>query len=385
MFHKLEGVRIAALRVAVPSNEIRLEDEIGYYGSQKKINRLRAAMGMDKRRVCPPGVTASDLCAFAADNLLQSCPTVKNNIDALIFVTQSPDWKQPATACELQHRLGLPTACGAFDVNQGCSGYIYGLWLGATMVAACAARAVLVLVGDAMHASHDRRNRVIAPVFGDGGSATMLMRDKSAAPMYFEFGTDGSGFDKIITPGGGARIPFLCNAAANEPLVEDNIDASGVPWQLINIYMDGGAIFDFTMNVVPEHITAFMRHANVAHDDIDWLMLHQANCHIVRAVAEKCGFEPAKAPGSSFSLYGNLASASIPAALCHEFSGNSSPGTLLLCGFGIGLAWGSCLCKPDCWDCSPILDYVPDPHCCGREERIANWQKKWRGENGHPE
>ena len=169
MFHTFHNVKISALRTAVPANEIRLEDEIHFYGgSVKKITRLRATLGMDRRRVCPPDVTASDLCAHAALSLLDAVPDARQAIDALIFVSQMPDWHQPATACELQHRLGLTRHCAAFDVNQGCTGYIYGLWLSASLIASGAARQVLVLVGDAHPSERDIRNRITAPVFGDG-------------------------------------------------------------------------------------------------------------------------------------------------------------------------------------------------------------------------
>lgn len=381
MFHELHKVHLAGLRAAVPANEIRLEDEASYYGgSLKKVARMRATLGMDCRRVCPPDVTASDLCAHAARALLNDMPQVVQSIDALIFVSQSPDWNQPATACELQHRLGLPATCAAFDVNQGCTGYVYGLWIASSLVAAGAARHALLLVGDAHASGRDPRNRVMAPVFGDGGSATLLSWDESAPPMQFGFGTDGSEFETIITPGAQARIPLLRDPAANAVLAEDIVDPQGNPWQLFDAWMDGGAVFNFTMDVVPAHLTAALRHAGLSPDDIDLLALHQANGQIVRTVADKAGFAPEKAPADSFSRYGNLAAASIPAALCDAAGGADAPGRVLMCGYGIGLAWGSCLCSIDHWNCAPTLDFTPDPHRPTRAQRIERWQKIIRGE-----
>ena len=128
MFAQLKGVHIAAIHTAVPQQEIRIEDELQYYGeSPKKAERAKSMIGTDRRRVAYPGQTASDL--FIAH------PEEKQRIEALIFVTQSPDFDQPATACALQHRLGLPQSCATFDVNQGCAGYVYGLWLAGNMVA----------------------------------------------------------------------------------------------------------------------------------------------------------------------------------------------------------------------------------------------------------
>lgn len=380
MFYDLHDVSIAALRVAVPKNEIRLEDEGEFYGgSLKKIARLRATLGMDRRRICPPDVTASDLCASAARRLLADYPQWRQKIDALIFISQSPDWAQPATACELQNRLGLPCSCAAFDVNQGCTGYIYGLWLASTIITA-GAEAVLLLVGDANSRGRDVRNRVIAPVFGDGGSATLLCKKPGAPVMHLGFGTDGSGFETIIVPGGQSRIPLSRSPRENEDLIADFTDTAGNPWQMIDTYMDGGAVFNFTMDVVPEHVGQALRHADLEVKDIDWLILHQANKHIVDTLAEKIGVPLEKTPDASFGKYGNLASASIPAALCDAFCGLHDPGLTLMCGYGIGLAWGSCICRLEDLDCAPVMDFVPDPQRLTRQQRIERWKKIFSGE-----
>ena len=385
MFHTLYHVRLAALRSTVPAHEIRLEDEAAFYGgSTKKVARLKASLGMDRRRVCPPDVTASDLCAHAAQALLEAVPSARKDIEALIFVTQSPDWPQPATACELQHRLGLGRHCAAFDVNQGCTGYIYGLWIGASLVASGAARYALVLVGDASSRERDIRNRVTTPVFGDGGSATLLVRDEDAAPMHFGFGTDGSGFETIITPAGGSRIPLVRDHEKNRSLVEDITDPTGTPWQLCDTYMDGGSVFDFTMDVVPEHVRGAMAYAGLAETDIDRLVLHQANKQIVETIGVKADFPAEKVPVASFGKYGNLAAASIPVALCDAY-GKGTPGTLLLCGYGIGLSWGSCLCTVGHWDCAPPLEYEADPDRPTRQQHIERWQKILKGERSRHE
>lgn len=382
MFHTLHHVRIMGIRSAVPTTEIRLEDECAFYGGNtKKVARLHAALGMDRRRVCPPDVTASDLCAHAAEALLQAFPKARSATDALVFVSQAPDWVQPATSCELQHRLGLGRQCAAFDVNQGCSGYVYGLWLCSSLIAAGAARQVLLLVGDVNLAGRDARNRITVPVFGDGGSATLLARDEQAGPLRFGLGTDGRDFEAIITPGGGARIPLVPDPADNEALFKDIVDPSGTPWRLLKTYMDGGAIFNFTMDVVPEHIRASLEYAGLTEKDIDWLILHQANRQIVETIAAKAGFAPEKAPWASFGKYGNLASASIPVALCDTFGNTRQPpGKVVVCGYGIGLSWGSCLCDIAEWDCAPPLDYEPGPSRQTRRQRIERWEQILRGE-----
>lgn len=364
----------------MPVQEIRIADEAHFHGGQKKVARLQAAIGMDRRRVCPPDVTASDICAYAAEQLFMDFPDKRKNIDVLIFVSQSPDWLQPATACELQNRLGLPPSCSAFDVNQGCAGYIYGLWLASSLLSAGKLDNALLLVGDVNGRGRDVRNRITAPVFGDGGSATLLTRDPGAPSMNFSFGTDGSGFEMIIIPGGFSRIPYSRNPDENLDLMENFSDPGGNPWTLVDTYMDGGAVFNFTMDVVADHIRKMMAQTSTTPENINWLVLHQANRHIVRTLAEKSGFPLSKTPDESFGLYGNLASASIPVALCAAFSENRNPGPTLMCGYGIGLSWGSCLCDLKDLNCAPVLDFEADPDRPTRQQRIERWKKIFRGE-----
>lgn len=374
MFAHLSGVGIAAVRTVVPTNETSLDDEAQYYCDSRKIARLKTMFAMDKRRLCPPDVTASDLCAYAAEELFRNKPELRETIDALVFLSQSPDWRQPATACELQHRLGLPRSCAAFDVNQGCSGYIYGLWIAASLLCASTLRNVLLLAGD--RNITDVENRVTAPVFGDGGSVTLITR--AAGDMYFDFSTDGSGFEAIITPGGGARIPFTAKDADNVPLFEEIRDASGNPWRMIETYMDGPAIFNFTMETVPDHILEFMTKVGKNAEDIDFLILHQANGQIVREIARRTGFPEEKTPAETFSRYGNLSVASIPATLCDAF-GVGGASRVLMCGYGIGLSWGSCLCSLANCDIRLVLNYETADQPT-RAERIKRWHKILKGE-----
>lgn len=375
MFASIPNARISAVRAVVPSREIALADEIAFYGgSAKKIARLRETLGMDKRRVCPADVTASDLCAHAAEEILGADPAIRPSVDCLIFVSQMPDWIQPATACELQARLRLSQECAAFDVNQGCAGYVYGLWLSASLIASGAAKKVLLLVGDAQSFSRDRANRITAPVFGDGGSATLLIRDDTAPPLAFDLGTDGRGFENIIIPAGGARIPFVRERQRNEALIRTYHDTRGNPWQMCETYMDGGKVFNFTMDVVPPHLENLLRRASVDVAGIDLFLFHQANRQIVTSLAMKAGFPLEKVPVASFSRYGNTASASIPIALCDTFGATPVSGNMLLCGYGIGLSWASCICRLENVACAPVLDFRADPGRPTREQRIARWE-----------
>lgn len=385
MFAQLAHTRIEAVATAVPSRAISIDDELKYYGnSEKKAARAKKMIGTDTRHPAWPGQTASDLCFAAAQELLARDPAMRESIDALIFVSQSPDFDIPATACILQNRLGLPASCAAFDMNQGCAGYVYGLWNAASLIASGACAHVLLLVGDAASLPRNPANRITSPIFGDGGSATLLCRDETAEPLFFSLGTDGAGYAHIIVPAGASRLPFSKNFEENRPYFTDIISADGTPWRLDEPFMDGAKVFDFTMNVVPGHIREVLKKAGRTADSIDWFILHQANCQIVREIAKKTGLPADKTPCETFSRYGNLSSASIPAALCDLFgtAGTTGRQTLYLCGYGVGLAWASCVWQAEACAISPVL-FVgpPDPALASREAQLERWTKHLSGED----
>ena len=357
----LSHVRLEAVYAAVPEREICIEDELEHYGgSRKKAERARKIIGTDRRRVALPGLKTSDLCLAAAKRLLDERNVDRASVDALILVTQSPDFELPATACRLQEALGLSRRCAAFDVNQGCSGYVYGLWMAAGLIASGACAKVLLLAGDAAYIPRPITNRIIAPIFGDGGSASLLTREEGLS-LAFTLGTDGSGYKHIIIPGGRAALPYRRIFEENKEFFEDIVDASDTAWRLNEVFMNGSAIFDFTLNTIPEHINNVLHRYNLSPENIDWLFLHQANKQIVESIADKVGFAREKAPSVAFSRYGNLSSASIPASLCEHFGqkGNSGGAAMLLCGYGVGLSWASCLVRGQHVACAPVIN-VPN-------------------------
>ena len=379
---KLNSVHIDAVFTSVPEKNIHIQDEIQYYGnSEKRVDRTRKMIGTDRRCIAWPGITAADLCFDAATRLIADCKIDKSTIDALIFVTQTPDYDLPASACILQNALGLSTSCAAFDVNQGCSGYVYGLWLAAGLIASGACARVLLLAGEAADYYRNPDNRIIAPIFGDGGSATLLSRHEGVSPMSFLLGTDGSGHGAIIRPAGRARLPYSRIAQENACFFEDIYSENGTPWRLNEVYMDGAKVFEFTINSIPKHIKEFMQQAEVTPESIDWLLLHQANKQIVDVIGEKAGFPMDKVPSRTFSRYGNLSSASIPAAICDLFSEQSMSGreSILLCGYGVGLSWASCLFEAKDIICSPVHTYSVSAALPDRNALINHWSNILKG------
>jgi 3-oxoacyl-[acyl-carrier-protein] synthase-3 len=375
--------KISGISAVVPPQEIRLEDELQYFdGDIKKAQRVTKMAGIDRRRVAEPGVTPSDLCEQAAKHLFAGLQPDPAGVEALIFVSQNPDYRMPATACILQDKLGLPQSCAAFDVNQGCTGYVYGLWLAFSLVESRACSRVLLLEGDGLTRLIDADNRVVAPVFGDCGTATLVDYAQEDRPSWFLLGTDGSGAETLMVPAGRGRLPLPATTADYAPYCEALHDCRGVPWRLNEIYMDGGAVFDFTLNVVPGHILELLECAGKRTEDIDCFVPHQANRQIMTAVAEKAGFPLEKVPMETFSKYGNLAGASIPAAICDVLAEEvrTSRRQLLLSGFGVGLSWASAIMTTDRIWCSGMLDYDKPANHPSPEDILAHWRKKIVGE-----
>jgi 3-oxoacyl-[acyl-carrier-protein] synthase-3 len=381
-------VRLSAVSSVVPKDEVRLEDEIAYYDNDMhKIERIRKMAGLDRRRIAPKGVTVSDLCVQAADKLLADTETDRASVDAIVCVTQSADYPVPSSAFLQQKALGLTTDCAVFDVNLGCSGYIYGLWLASCMIESRARRRVLLLVGDVYFRHLDPANRIVTPVFGDAGTASLVEYADDAAPLSFSLGSDGSGYEAIIRPGGGARIPHLPDSPDDDAYLAVVRDAGGNPWRVGgfgNTWMDGMAIFDFTMSVVPEHIQAHLAHRRLAPNQLDRLILHQANKQIVQNLAEAAGFTQEQAPWETLGKYGNQAGASIPSVICDQLKQACDTRQrlhLMLCGFGIGLSWGSCIGDFTGLHCCGIHDFDSSAAISSRSERIAYWQGKFAGEH----
>lgn len=349
-----ENVRIRGVVTCVPSTEKSIDDEVDLFGGNlKQIERLKRTIGLDRRRVVEPGVTAADLCERAAKRLLERCRMGAGELDAIVCVTQTPDYLQPCNAAVLHGRLGCRSGCAALDVNLGCSGYVYGLWLAHMMVCSGGCEHVLLLAGDAVSRLVNPRDRSVAPVFGDGGSAT-LVTGGGGAKSYFSLNTDGAGYDKLIVPAGGARLPL--SAETGVPAE----DEAGNFRSQENLFMDGAEIFNFSIQVEPKAVRELVEYAGVGFDEIDYFVFHQANRYILNNIAKRLKLNPAKVPTGTVERFGNQSSASIPCALCGELARTLCGGgvsRLLLSGFGVGLSWASVLLDAREWEACEIIEF----------------------------
>jgi 3-oxoacyl-[acyl-carrier-protein] synthase-3 len=269
----------------------------------------------------------------AAKNLFKEYSIDPTSIDFLLLCTQSPDYHLPSTACILQHRLGIPKSAGAFDYDLGCSGCIYGMAVAKGLIAAGIAHHVLLLTSETyskyLHSS-DKSNRSI---FGDGAAACLISTEGMAEIGDFSLGTDGSGASKLILKTGGARTP--------EKTGKSSIDVEGHTRFDDYLYMDGGGIFNFTLDTVPVMINTLLQKNGLCRDDINLYVFHQANKFMLSTLRKVC-LIPKDRFYINLENTGNTVSSTILIALkqCLD-SGNIHAGMkIMIAGFGVGLSWG---------------------------------------------
>lgn len=332
----VSGVVLRGVTCALPKRCVGNDEFAGRWG-EAAVAEVTAMTGVTTRYWSDPMQTAGDLCLAAAERLLERLNWARGSVDALIFVTQTPDQRMPATACSLHGRLGLAPHCQAFDVGLGCSGYVYGVWLAAAMIAA-GCRRVLLLAGDTSSRFLDPSDRSTALLFGDAGSASALESVEGAPATHFVLGTDGGGAPHLAIEGGGFRLP-AGGRAANEMLV-----------------MDGGEVFGFTLRAVPALIRTMLERTGRAVAEIDVFALHQANRFMLRHIAKKLGIAGDRMP-INIDRYGNTSSASIPLLLSTDLAPRltAGPSDVLLAGFGTGFSWGAALLRGMRVDCAELV------------------------------
>lgn len=325
----LRNVRFRGLVSCVPKETISNLDCAPSRRSERE--RLVRNIGITTRRICRPWQYFSDLAQTAAERLLDEIGWKKEEIDALIVVTQSPDYLIPATAIIIQDRMKLPTTTIAYDINLGCSGYPFGLYTVGSMLSAGGIKKALLLVGD-------RCARLTDPIFSDCGTATALEYDPDAPPIPFDMNSDGSGYQAIMLPIGGHRRPV-----SFQHLIPRE-DEHGDDKRDVDLVLDGTAVLNFSTQRVPPAIRALCDYATVPIESIDYFVLHQANRMINETIRKKLQMAPEKFP-STLQDFGNTSSASVPLTMTVRLreAMATGPKTMLVSGFGIGLSWGSCI------------------------------------------
>ena len=297
------------------------------------VEKIDKKIGIKQRHVTKDGETASDLAVGAAEKLFLELEYERSQIDYLIFVTQSPDYHLPTTACTIQTRLGLSNRLTAIDVNLGCNGFVTGLSLAKAVIIAGQANNVLLLTAETyskyMH-EKDKSNRTI---FGDGSAATLVSTDGIAEIGEFVIGTDGNGAENLIVKTGGARHPHPAN--------DLKFDDFGNPRSSDNLYMDGPAILNYSLDSIPQLVTDVLEKNGVTMDDINLHVYHQANTFLANLERRKLRI-PEDNYYCNIENFGNTVSSTIPIALCEAMKeGKLTKGMKVLSvAQGLGYTWG---------------------------------------------
>lgn len=331
----VEQVRIAGIRAAVPRIRHCFTETPEPFTVEDAV-KLHASTGVYARRVLPAHLCASDMAVCAAEGLLAQLGWAPASVEVLIFVSQDVDYNLPATACVMQQRLGLPVSAAAFDVNLGCSGFIYGTWIASRLLGSASARRALVVCGDVSTRHLVPDDRATRPLFGDAGGAIALEQDTAAAPMYLCLGTDGRGAPHICVKAGGRRHALTPGLVARTPDEEAGLFAEA------RLRLNGAEVFAFTLRAVPPLVREVLAHAGLEREAFDHVVMHQANKFMLDHLRKKTGFSEAQFL-VDMEEFGNTSSASIPLAISHRLGGSLSSGCrkMLLAGFGVGWSWGA--------------------------------------------
>tara|TARA_B110000503_G_scaffold143158_1_gene242924 strand:+ start:1071 stop:2009 length:939 start_codon:yes stop_codon:yes gene_type:complete len=279
--------------------------------------KIYTSTGIKKIHIASKKQSALDLAKKAANAVLKKN---RSKIDAIIYVTQSPEYFLPSSACILQDQLGISKSALAFDLNQGCSGYIYGLCLASSLIKTNVAKNVLLICSDTYSKYISKKNSTCLPIFSDGASATILKKSNSIFFLDFKFGTDGSGYKDLIVENSG----FHANSTKPE------------------LFMNGKKILMFTMANIPTLINSLLKKNNLKKNEIDLFIFHQASKVVINNLIRKMKLDKNKVYFNIKNI-GNTVSSTIPISISDLLQNKKIKKNtkILLAGFGVGLSMGA--------------------------------------------
>jgi 3-oxoacyl-[acyl-carrier-protein] synthase-3 len=332
-FFSVNNVKVSGIAAAVPKNSISNWDYNLLSNNEKKL--LIKTTGVENRRVVDNGVTTSDLCYEAAEQLIKELKWAKEEIQVVIFLSQSRDYYLPATSIILQDRLRLPKSCMAFDIGLGCSGFVYGLSVISSIMSATCLSKGLLMMGDISSLTCSKEDKSTYPLFGDAGTATAIEFDSNSKKMNFNLNSDGSGHKAIMIPAGGVRN------GVNATSFDMKEIANGIKRCDLNLALNGLDVFNFSVKELPKSINEYFEYFKTTKDSYDYFLMHQANKLMNETIRKKLKIEEGKVP-YSLQSFGNTSSASIPLTIVTELKNQVKTESLnlLMAGFGVGLSWG---------------------------------------------
>lgn len=351
-FLSVKNVAIRGIAACVPPG-VEENKDISFY-TPEEVEQVIDYTGVERKHWVDPGVTACDLCLKACERLLDEIGWERDSIDAICNVTQTPDYLNHPNGFVMHEKLGLGPDCLVLDLFHGCPGWVVGLSTISSMMSNGQLKRVLFMDGDNVSSNMYKLDRESRPLFGDCGTATALEFDENAAPMYFQIGTNSSDGKTLIMTQGAYRKPFTAEEYAKLLAKKRGEMALEVD----DSKMDGMSVFSFGISAPPKSVKKLCEHFGINLEDIDKLVLHQANMFMLKKIAKKLKIDMEMVP-SSLKDYGNTTSASIPLTIVSQCAKEYSSGKIksVCCGFGTGLAWASVYFETDKIVCPDVVIY----------------------------
>lgn len=334
-FLEVNNVLIKGISACVPKNVV--DNAQDYPQKWTGYESFVSATGIAKHRNSPEDICSSDLCQNAAEQLIAELAWDRKEIDALVFVSQTPDfYNVPATSCLLQEKLGLPSSCYTLDIALGCSGWVYAMSVLSSLMQSGSIKKGLLLAGDTPSKFCSKDDKSTFPLFGDAGTATALEFSNGAEAIRFALQSDGSGYKAIIINAGGYRVPVTLDSLEMKDFGDGKRRCD------LNVEMEGEDVFMFGISKAPKVIKSLAEHYGIDLSTIDFFTFHQANLFMNEKIRNKLKIDAAKVP-YSIQEYGNTSCASIPLTLVTRCATQLRAGKIrhIACGFGVGLSWGA--------------------------------------------
>lgn len=345
-----DGVTITGMAGAVPSNFINNREYTQHF-DKEVVGEIIDKTGVEQRRISNDKTTASDLCFAAANKLFSDLEIDKSEIDVLLFVSQTPDYRMPATSIVLQGRLGLPKTTAAFDISLGCSGFVYALSTAYAYAQQQGINKVLLLDGETRSKVYHPKDRKTGFIFGDAGIAAIIEKDQNVGTSFFSLNSDGLLFDLIKIDAGGYRQP-----STPQTLKEKVVDKNGNIRTDEHGHMNGADVFNFVLREIPRNIKQTLTFAKTSLENFDYYVFHQANKFMNDYLVKKLKLDKNKVP-ATISKYGNTSSVSIPITIVDQLVGKTQgKKKLLLCGFGVGMSWATACIETNNMNISEIVE-----------------------------
>ena len=346
--------RVSGILTILPKKAVKFEDEMANYSfSPAKCMKLKLAMGYNEHRIAEPGQCSSDFCKFGLQYLFDNNLLNKDDIDALLFVSQSADYYMPPTSNLIHGHFGLKQDCLCMDINQGCAGFELGLIQAFLLLEQPAVKKVVLMNADVLSPKVSDQDRNSKPLIGDAAAITIVEKCEDENPIYANIKMDGTGAMVLNIPAGGFRMPSTPETAVMEQ------DAAGNFRSKNNLVMQGDDVFNFVQREVPPMIEHLYEQSGVDCNEVDWYMFHQPNKFMLHKLADKLGIPHEKMPANIVENFGNASGVTVPTCISYNLGDQLVNGKMKLCmaGFGVGLTWSSIMMEIGDMNFNKIIEF----------------------------